>query len=66
VGIENTGDGPLFWHWGDNGSFKDFVLGDATARRGIVVFTNGAGGHKIYQRILESVVGRDLASLVWV
>jgi CubicO group peptidase (beta-lactamase class C family) len=66
VGLETTAHGRWFWHWGDNGSFKDFVIGDAGARRAMVVFTNGAGGHKIYQRIVQDALGTDPASLVWV
>jgi hypothetical protein len=66
IALERTHDATLFWHWGDNGSFKDFVAGDPAARRAIVVFTNGEGGHKVYQRLLQESLGRDLASLVWV
>lgn len=65
-GLERRSDGPLFWHWGDNGIFKAFCVGDPARRRGIVVFTNGDGGPKVYQRIIRAATGFDLDAFVWV
>lgn len=66
-GLESTGSaGRLFWHWGDNGTFRAFTLGDPARRRAIVVFTNGQGGPKLYQRIVTDATGLDLAAFVWV
>jgi hypothetical protein len=66
VGLETRGEGRLFWHWGDNEGYKNFVLGDPAARRAIVVFTNGDGGAKIYQPILRDALAFDPASFTWV
>ena len=38
------GERRAFWHWGDNGSFKDYIFGDDTVQRGVVVLTNGSAG----------------------
>jgi CubicO group peptidase (beta-lactamase class C family) len=38
------GERRAFWHWGDNGRFKDYIFGDDTAHRGVVVLTNGSAG----------------------
>lgn len=60
-GLETTPIGPVFYHGGSNGGiFKDFVVGDAARRRGIVVMTNGAGGTAVYQRIVRDATGLDL------
>lgn len=66
IGLEQTADGTLFWHWGDNGNYKAFVVGDPQHRRALTVFTNGYGGDKVYQRVVRDAVGEDLASLIWV
>lgn len=33
----------VFWHWGDNGGFKNLAVGIPTERTGIVVMANGEG-----------------------
>ena len=59
--IEPTADGPIFHHAGSNGGiFKNFALGDAARRRGIVVLTNGGSGQYLYRRIVRAATGLDL------
>ena len=59
--IEATRDGPVFHHSGSNGGiFKNFVVGDAPRRRGIVVLTNGGSGAYVYQRVVRAATGLDL------
>ena len=65
-GLEGSGAGQMFWHWGDNGGFKNIFIADAKARSGILVFTNGDGGAKLYQRIVRSAVGRDFSAFLWI
>jgi len=65
-GLERTERDSLYWHWGDNGAFKAFTIADPVARRGIVVFTNGSGGQKVYERIIRAAIGRDLPAFLWV
>lgn len=65
-GLERTDAGSLFWHWGDNGSFKAFTVGHAERGRALVVFTNGQGGPKVYERMVRAALGRDLSAFLWV
>ena len=59
IGLENYGGRQLFWHWGDNGVFKAFMMGDPAAGSGMVVFANSQNGHRIWQRIFAEAMGRD-------
>lgn len=43
-GLERRADGFWFWHWGDNGDFKHFVIGSQRERRAVLVLTNGRRG----------------------
>ena len=64
-GLELENNTTAFWHWGDNGVYKAFTLGDPVRRNAIVVFTNGSNGHKLWQRIVAAATGRDHASFLW-
>lgn len=59
VGLESYNGRQMFWHWGDNGVFKAFMMGDPANGSGVVVFTNSQNGHKIWQRIVAEAVGPD-------
>ena len=56
-GIEQTNDGPAFWHWGDNGDFKCFIVAFKEAKIGVVFLTNGANGLGIVEDIVLHAVG---------
>ncbi|WP_083490671.1 serine hydrolase domain-containing protein [Stenotrophomonas humi] len=61
--MEQTRDGPMFYHSGSNsGIFKNFAIGDAPRRRGIVVLTNGGSGSFVHQRVVRAATGYDLLS----
>jgi CubicO group peptidase (beta-lactamase class C family) len=62
VGLENYNGRQIFWHWGDNGVFKAFMMGDAQAGHGVVVFTNAQNGHKLWRRIAAEAMGDDHAA----
>lgn len=64
-GLENEDGSNCFWHWGDNGNFKAFAFGNPARRSGVVVLTNAAMGHKLWQRIVAEATGRDHASFLW-
>jgi CubicO group peptidase (beta-lactamase class C family) len=67
VGLETMEDGrTLFWHWGDNPGFKNFVVGDAAAGRATVVFANGNGGRSLYERIIRARTGEDHPAFLWI
>lgn len=65
-GLERRDDGQLAWHWGDNGIYRAFTLVDPSRRRGLAVFANAEGGPKVYQRLIRSAIGFDLAAFLWV
>lgn len=57
----------------DNGSgtgvtpgFKNFFIADAAEGSGVLVFTNGDGGAKLYQRTVRNALGRDFSAFLWV
>ena len=61
--MEATPDGPVFYHSGSNGDiFKNFAVGDAQRRRGIVALTNGGSGSFVHQRVVRAATGYDLLS----
>lgn len=61
--MEETRDGPVFYHSGSNGGiFKNFAVGDARRGRGIVVLTNGGSGSAVHQRVVRAATGYDLLS----
>lgn len=53
------------WHWGDNGTTKNFVLADLAAQRAVVVLTNGESGFKVYERLVAAASRRDPAGLLF-
>jgi len=65
LGLEREAAQDCFWHWGDNGTFKAFMMGDAAARSGVVVFTNATNGHRLWERIVAQATGRDHAAFLF-
>ena len=63
--LERAGTRTLAWHWGDNGSIKNFVLADPEAGRAIAVFTNAASGARAYDRIVRAATGGERAGLLF-
>ena len=59
VGVESYEGRKYIWHWGDNGTFKAFMMGDPASGSGLIVFTNAQNGHKMWQRLLTEVMGGD-------
>ena len=59
--LEQHRDRRLFQHGGSNGGiFKTFGLGDAARGKAIVIFTNGANGNLLAQRIVREAAGLEL------
>jgi CubicO group peptidase (beta-lactamase class C family) len=59
IGLEQLNGRTLFWHWGDNGTYKAFMMGDPVRRSGVVVFTNGSNGHKLWRTVVEEATSAD-------
>jgi CubicO group peptidase (beta-lactamase class C family) len=67
IGLEEMEDGrTLFWHWGDNPGFKNFVVGDPAAGRATVVFANANSGRSVYERIVRGRTGTDHPAFLWI
>ena len=66
-GLEEMEDGrTLFWHWGDNPGFKNFVVGDPAAGRATVVLTNANSGRSVYERVVRARTGTDHPAFLWI
>ena len=65
-GLELTGNDSWFWHWGDNAGFQNFFIVAPKTQSGLLVFTNGDGGAKLYQRIVRNAINRDYSAFLWI
>jgi len=66
IGLNLEDPEPRPFHWGDNDGYKNFVVMEPATRSGVVVLTNGDRGLNLAERSAEHVVGRRLASSLWV
>lgn len=64
-GLENSANGNAFWHWGDNGNVKSYVVAFDKSKTGVVIFSNSANGLSIADEIVNSVLGNKQTSLTW-
>ena len=65
-GLQNTSDGPSFWHWGDNnGEFHCYAVAYPARKLGLVVFTNSGNGHSIIPDIIALAVGGQHPAIPW-
>jgi CubicO group peptidase (beta-lactamase class C family) len=64
-GLQATAEGASFWHWGDNGNTKAYVVAFQRQRVGVVVFTNSANGLSIVPEIVAEAVGGDQPAFSW-
>jgi len=65
-GVQTTSDGPAFWHWGDNGNSKAFVIAFERGKNGVVMFANSSTGLSIASEIVGDVVGGEQPALTWI
>ena len=54
-GVQDDEGRRQIWHWGDNGAFRAFVVGDLDRRDGVVYLTNSANGLSIAENLLMLV-----------
>lgn len=66
LGLEEIGDRPVGWQWGDNPGFKNFLTVDAQAGTGVAILTNGDRGARVYERVLRQVTGIDHPAFLFV
>jgi CubicO group peptidase (beta-lactamase class C family) len=65
VGLEKTSAGLAFWHWGDNGSFKAYMVGFPGHKSGLVMFTNSENGLSIAGDVVKAALASDQPGLEW-
>lgn len=64
-GLELTNTGTYFWQWGDNGTYKAFVMGNKETGKGVVYFTNSSTGLSITSDVLQKVFGGTHPAVEW-
>ncbi|OLE97888.1 MAG: hypothetical protein AUG75_02980 [Cyanobacteria bacterium 13_1_20CM_4_61_6] len=64
-GIQRKDGMDDLWHWGDNGSFKAFVMMDPKTKSGVVLFANSANGLEIAKPIIDEAMGTDSLAFAW-
>ncbi len=65
-GLEKSEQGEYFWHWGDNGVFRCFVMASRGSRSGLVLFTNSINGLSIIDEMVRSVFPRAHPAISWI
>ena len=64
-GIQEGRAGRAFWHWGDNGAWRCYVVAFPERERGVVYFTNSYNGLSIARAIAASVIDDDHWAVDW-
>jgi CubicO group peptidase (beta-lactamase class C family) len=64
-GLQTTEDGVSFWHWGDNGDSKCFIVAFDRQKVGVAIFANSATGLSIVPDIVAAAVGGRQPALAW-
>jgi CubicO group peptidase (beta-lactamase class C family) len=64
-GLQSTGDGVSFWHWGDNGDSKAYIVAFERQKMAVVMFANSGTGLSNAPEIVDLAVGGDQPALAW-
>jgi CubicO group peptidase (beta-lactamase class C family) len=64
-GVQETKDGESLWHWGDNGSFKAYVVAYPKQKIGLVMFMNGENGLAIRDKMVRMAIGGEQPAFAW-
>ena len=64
-GIERRDGTDRLWHWGDNGSFKAFVMAEPKTKSGVVMFANSEHGLEIAKPVVDEAVGMESLAFEW-
>lgn len=62
-GLETNSN--VFFHWGDNGRFKAFILGSVADRSAVVAFVNGENGMSIMPDLIDRLMPGDHPVFKW-
>jgi CubicO group peptidase (beta-lactamase class C family) len=64
-GVERKDGTDMLWHWGDNGSFKAFVMADPKTKSGVVMFANSENGLEIAKPVIDEAMGAHSLAFEW-
>jgi CubicO group peptidase (beta-lactamase class C family) len=64
-GLEMQADAEYFWQFGFNPGFKHFAAGSRDKGLAVLVMTNGDAGERVYQPIVEALLGARLKAISW-
>ncbi|MEO1262175.1 MAG: serine hydrolase [Bacteroidota bacterium] len=64
-GLQKTDRGNSFWHWGDNGTFRCFIMANTNTKDGFVYFTNSNYGLSILSDVHDKVFNEKSPAAVW-
>lgn len=65
-GLEKTDEGTAFWHWGDNGDSKSYVMASDKKRAGVVVFANSSSGLSIIAELVNDALRGPHPAFTWI
>lgn len=64
-GLQKTADGNAFWHWGDNGVYKCYIVAYPEKKIGVVFFTNSSDGMSLRQDLVSRAIGGTHPAFDW-
>jgi CubicO group peptidase (beta-lactamase class C family) len=64
-GLQTTRNGLSFFHWGDNGNNKAYVVAFEREKVGVVIFANSVYGLSIVPEIVAEAVGGEQLGVAW-
>jgi len=64
-GLQKTASSDYFWHWGDNGNVKAYVVASDKTKNGLVLFFNSANGLSIADEIAVQAGFGKQPALAW-
>jgi len=65
-GLEKSGEGTAFWHWGDNGDAMAYVMAFDKQRTGMVMFANSSSGLSIIRELVAETLGGQHPAVSWI
>jgi CubicO group peptidase (beta-lactamase class C family) len=64
-GIQRKDGREELWHWGDNGSFKAFVMAEPKTKSAVVLFANSANGLDLAHPLIDGAMSTDTLAFAW-
>lgn len=65
VGLESTPAGTCFWHWGDQGNAKCYMVANVKQKEAVVYFTNAKNGLAFAREVTQESIGGNHPGLDW-